>query len=493
MQCIAVSRIARFHKTNLRAPKRDRRVMTFQIMDKVRLKQNRDVVDRRRRSDEFMNGLTSQPALLRSFQTTRMQLEDGFPRLRVMSSRRTALIAIVLSKNRLLMVAGGRLCATVVRRLLSLPGHSIESPSKHGLAILSRRHFFHEAPTTRVATLKGCVGSVAVDPTSPLRQVFLGGHSGENTVSSVTIDPTGRFLATGRPDGSANVWRIARSIKDVCLELVSSKSAPDEEEFRWLTTYEDDNDSGIRRNFTRLSYLARFALCIPTDGMAATCVSTVAEHSGPVSSVVFDPTGRFLATGSHDGCVKVWRVSPDGTVLTCVQAFAGHRGSSISSVAFDSTGSFLLTGSWDKTAKMWRLSTDGTAACVATLAGHSGAVESVAFDPTGRFLATGSIDKTARVWRLLPQGFFGTAAICVASLVGHRGHVSCITFDPTGRFLATGSHDNTAKVWRLAHDDTAATCVATLGRHRGPVSCVAFDPTGRFLATCDNGGAHLWK
>jgi hypothetical protein len=43
---------------------------------------------------------------------------------------------------------------------------------------------------------------------------------------------------------------MARSIHDVCLELVSSRSAPEEEE-------------GILRYFAFLCYLARFALCIP--------------------------------------------------------------------------------------------------------------------------------------------------------------------------------------------------------------------------------------
>jgi WD40 repeat protein len=62
------------------------------------------------------------------------------------------------------------------------------------------------------------------------------------------------------------------------------------------------------------------------------------------------------------------------------------------SVAFDPTGRFVATGSDDNTAKVWRMSPDGAAAtCVATLAGHSSRVRSVAFDPTGRFVATGSL------------------------------------------------------------------------------------------------------
>ena len=70
---------------------------------------------------------------------------------------------------------------------------------------------------------------------------------------------------------------MARSIHDVCLELVSSRSAPEEEEEEeedwWVTTdedesideeeEEDDHDSGILRYFAFLCYLARFALYFP--------------------------------------------------------------------------------------------------------------------------------------------------------------------------------------------------------------------------------------
>ena len=70
------------------------------------------------------------------------------------------------------------------------------------------------------------------------------------------------------------------------------------------------------------------------------------------------------------------------------------------SVAFDPTGRFVATGSDDDSAKVWRMSPDGAAAtCVATLAGHSRSVYSVAFDPTGRFVATGSADDTVKIWK----------------------------------------------------------------------------------------------
>ena len=143
------------------------------------------VVKGKRGYDEFMNGFLSQPALLRLFQTTRKQLEDFFPSRYPFRFYKTVDIAVVVSRNRLLLVGGGRLCATVACRLLCLPGQgAIGSALIHARAIVSRRHFFYEASSTCVATLAG--------------------HS--RNVYSVAFDPTGRFVATGSSDKTAKIW-----------------------------------------------------------------------------------------------------------------------------------------------------------------------------------------------------------------------------------------------------------------------------------------------
>ena len=142
------------------------------------------VVERRRGDDEFMNGLPA--ALLRLFQTTRKQLEDFFPSRYPFRFYKTVDIAVVVSRNRLLLVAGGRLCATVACRLLCLPGQpDNRSALIHARAIVSRRHFFYGASPTCVANLTG--------------------HS--HYVHSVAFDPTGRFVATGSSDNTAKVWK----------------------------------------------------------------------------------------------------------------------------------------------------------------------------------------------------------------------------------------------------------------------------------------------
>ena len=178
----------------------------------------------------------SQPAFLYSFQTCLKQLEAVYPSRHPLRFRSAPMIAIgirVGSQNRLLLVAGGRLCAMVAHRLLCVSGQrTIKSPLTHGAAVVSRSHFFKkEAPATCVATLAGLsysVTSVAFHSSAPLLATgsydntaklwrmsadgsaatcvaTLAGHSG--WVTSVSFHPTAPLLATGSGDNTAKLWK----------------------------------------------------------------------------------------------------------------------------------------------------------------------------------------------------------------------------------------------------------------------------------------------
>ena len=78
---------------------RVRREPNFQTMNAG------SVVKGKRGDDEFVNGFPA--ALMRLFQSTRKQLEDFFPSRYPFRFYKTVDIAVVVSRNRLLLVAGG--------------------------------------------------------------------------------------------------------------------------------------------------------------------------------------------------------------------------------------------------------------------------------------------------------------------------------------------------------------------------------------------------
>lgn len=100
------------------------------------------------------------------------------------------------------------------------------------------------------------------------------------------------------------------------------------------------------------------------------------------------------------------------------------------SVAFHTSLPFLATGSYDKSVKLWRLDnldvSKVEATCVATLdsdkGGHSNYIYSVAFHPKVPILVTSSDDNIVKLWRLVytPDGS-AIEATCVATLDSHKG------------------------------------------------------------------------
>jgi WD40 repeat protein len=233
------------------------------------------------------------------------------------------------------------------------------------------------------------------------------------------------------------------------------------------------------------------------------CVATLEGHNRFVTSVAFHPTEPFMATGSWDNTVKLWRLSSDYSSTVCVATIERVVDSDlelkefvgiVASVSFHPTDSHLLaTCGNDCNAKLWQLSSDySSATCVVTLEGHTGGVTSVAFHPTdSHLLATSSMDETTKLWQLSSNN---QSAKCVATLDGKGGFVYSVVFHAKGTLLATCNYNNTAMLWRLSPDNLSAMRVVTLEGHNNPVHSVAFHPIEPLIATgSSDNTAKLWQ
>ena len=121
------------------------------------------VVERRRRDPQLILDLVARPAFLHAFQAAVKQLQAVFPSRYMHSLEANPFNAMrsrvtVCSENRLLLITGGRLCATLARRLLCFNGECAVrdyDALRLGTSVLSRRHFFRNSSATCVATLQG--------------------------------------------------------------------------------------------------------------------------------------------------------------------------------------------------------------------------------------------------------------------------------------------------------------------------------------------------
>jgi len=196
------------------------------------------------------------------------------------------------------------------------------------------------------------------------------------------------------------------------------------------------NQDAVRRTLTELREIDPDNPAIDLYWhMPCSLVRSLAGHAKRIKSLAVSPDGQWVASGSEDRTLKIWRFS-DGAPMRTLE---GHEGW-VESVAISSDGHWIVSGSADKTIKVWRFA-DGSLA--RTLRGHGMSVVSVAVSADGQKIVSGSTDNTMRIWRLSD----GTLERAVSA---HAGGVMSVALTRDGRSVVSAGADNTIRIWNLA-------------------------------------------
>ncbi|KAG6333141.1 hypothetical protein ID866_5947 [Astraeus odoratus] len=161
------------------------------------------------------------------------------------------------------------------------------------------------------------------------------------------------------------------------------------------------------------------------SGRPPKSLCTLSMHTGPVLTVRWAHSGRWLASGSDDEIIMIWDLDPSGRgkvfgsnevnveLWKPLKRLPGHESGNTSSLIF--------------TFPLYRfLPTD---------------VTDIAWAPEDRYLASVGLDSKVIVW-------CGYTLERIRKLDQHNGFVKGICFDPVGEFMATQSDDKTVKIWR---------------------------------------------
>ena len=245
-------------------------------------------------------------------------------------------------------------------------------------------------------------------------------------------------------------------------------------------------------------------------------LAVISGHERAVTSAVFSPDGRRIATSSGDRTARIW----DAATATQLTLLSGHS-EPVYTVNFSRDGQRIVTASMDHTARIWDAKTGKP---LAVLAGHQDDVVTAAFSPDGLQVVTASDDGTVRIWDTTtarpsavlsahergvtgavfsPDGLLvatasadGTARILAAAslrqlavLSGHNDFIIAAEFSPDGRRIVTASGDRTARIWDVATGKS----VAVLSGHADFVLSAGFSPDGRRIVTAsEDQTARVW-
>jgi WD40 repeat protein/DNA-binding SARP family transcriptional activator len=188
----------------------------------------------------------------------------------------------------------------------------------------------------------------------------------------LAFSPDGERLAGGGRENFATVWDVATGQAVVTLPINQAFGGQVE-----AMAYSPDRKS--------LVIMGSFYKASSGENLY-----TLLGHTKPVSSLAFNESGTWLITGSYDGTVKLWDLSPEHEVLTL-----SHPSGWLYGVAFSPDGKWLVTSGEDQTAVVWD-ALSGEKLWI--LRGHTDTVNTVAFSPDGNLLATSGADRVVMIW-----------------------------------------------------------------------------------------------
>ncbi|KIJ52632.1 hypothetical protein M422DRAFT_156123 [Sphaerobolus stellatus SS14] len=245
---------------------------------------------------------------------------------------------------------------------------------------------------------------------------------------------------------------------------------------------------------------------------SASPVVTFEGHTGNVTSVCFHSGGKWLATGSEDGTIRIWDLSKhhahrsydnrapvndicihpnQGELISCDQAgsiklwdltenvctleLAPAGNVPIRSLSIASDGRCLVAGNNKGKCYVWKINPENSKLprfqALTKFPAHSRYITRVLLSLDVRTLATCSADTTVKIWSISPHYEFRQDKV----LLGHQRWVWDCAFSADSAYLVTASSDHVARLWEMSSGETVR---QYNGHHKAVVCCALHDGTG---------------
>ncbi|MFP4528584.1 MAG: choice-of-anchor D domain-containing protein [Candidatus Kapaibacterium sp.] len=197
-----------------------------------------------------------------------------------------------------------------------------------------------------------------------------------------------------RADGLSYEWRIPEIASDRCLMRISQISA--------------------ENYYNRISQLV--------------------GHAGPTEDVKFHPNGKTLASGSHDGSIRIWDCENNSEI-----ELINTERITVSSIEWNAAGSRIASANGLPDVLIWN-SSNGS--LLITLKADA-IIRKISWSNSSNLIAGAGSDGKIYIWNPgIPEP--------IEVIDAHNGAVASIEYSPDGMYLASGGEDGILKIWKAS-------------------------------------------
>ncbi|MCF7809430.1 WD40 repeat domain-containing protein [bacterium] len=314
------------------------------------------------------------------------------------------------------------------------------------------------------------------------------GHSQD--VQCVRFSSDGKYIISGSKDRTAKLWDVLTG------ETIRTYEKHSDE----INAVAFSNDDGF------IGTASNDKTAILWDTETGKIVHFFEGHKQPVSSIAFSPDNRYLLTGSFDYTAKLWSLENGKNVRTYKGTFSSFAGGLfkgifrnmldghsdyVTSVDFSPNGEFVATGSHDQTVRLWRTTTGEEIRDfkARSKSGSLKGVTSICFNRDNDHIVTGNLDGTVRIWKTSKRRE-------VQRFEGHTDFVNSVVYSPDGRYIAScgGSairmNDKTIRIWNV--EEGKEIRVLSVEARSGISVCFCPD-NDRIITSYGDGSSRRWN
>lgn len=180
-------------------------------------------------------------------------------------------------------------------------------------------------------------------------------------------------------------------------------------------------------------------------------------HVFPVWTVDFAPNDFYFCSGSADRQAIIWSLKsskPERLITTSL--------SDVTVVKFHPNGNYLFTGSSDQRIRMHDIE---DAKMVRSFCGHTDTVTCIDISIDGKHMLSGSKDKTVILWDI-------ESSSVITKFIGHESTIYSVSFSYFGTIICSSSADNSVRIWDKT--DSTGTCIGVYYTKNTPIQCAKF-------------------